>query len=106
MHCSFGPGTTFRDQSLLLQTYANVEERSPKDAYYMPAQADRWAITCMPLPQPSKRAQVTATGIAMTHEVPRQSWQWVRAVRSSMQQAVPNMGSPEKLTRVLADVSV
>ncbi len=28
---------------MLLQSYANTEEESPKDAYYMPAQADRCA---------------------------------------------------------------
>ncbi len=25
-----------------MQSYANMEEESPKSAYYMPAQADRW----------------------------------------------------------------
>lgn len=28
----------------LVQSYANMEEKSPKTSYYMPAQADRWAL--------------------------------------------------------------
>ena len=45
---------------MLLQTYANIEERSPKDAYYMPAQADRCEVKHMPLSQPSERGQTPA----------------------------------------------
>ncbi|CAK0787743.1 hypothetical protein CVIRNUC_010965 [Coccomyxa viridis] len=69
-------GNTILDgdaQLILGQTYANIEERSPKDAYYMPAQADRlvsrfrrWLeneggggpMAGMPLPPMERRKEV------------------------------------------------
>ena len=61
----FWQDTTLRYYPLLLQTYANLEERSPKDAYYMPAQADRCAIAHIPFSQPSIRGQMIATGVLL-----------------------------------------